>query len=386
MMKKLLFFLLIVAMLAVTVSCNSRGSDVPTGMMIASAAGADYDLFVPSTWTLNTAYGISGAYRDLSALSVVSANRYEITDEMQAQMTADGVTSAPDGETTADAAERARAESALRQARLEWFWTNQCLPALTGQAMNGEVTLDGEASGTTVLDKVNAVQYVCSARVNVGTGETQDVQSLRFLRVIAETRSAFYVVSFTGTEGMYELCESDLERILTEFRFLDEPYVPDDYAWKPASVKNVPAGMKIACSDEVAYRFFVPEDWEVDFDRAVFFAYRADDRTNVSVVPYMPDVVSLSVAEFFTMSHRMMEKTAGSDGYELIANEKTELGGVSATRYEFRYTVAGVEYRYCQVIAAYRSMMYTVTYTAAPEHYAEHLDEFEAILDAFTFR
>ena len=38
------------------------------------------------------------------------------------------------------------------------------------------------------------------------------------------------------------------------------------------------------------------------------------------------------------------------------------------------------------VIAAHGSMIYSVTYTALPEHFDAHLDEVDRIIDAFVFR
>ena len=60
-------------MLLSLVSCAaSEGEEVPANMQIASCAGADYRLYVPTSWVPNTSYGISGAYRDLSNQSTVS--------------------------------------------------------------------------------------------------------------------------------------------------------------------------------------------------------------------------------------------------------------------------------------------------------------------------
>lgn len=391
MWKKQILLLLAVAVLLGAASCKSREEDVPDGMKIASAAGADYFLFVPEIWNLNTAYGVSGAYRDLSELSVISVGRYEVTDDLQAQMTAAGIgaTAVPEGDET-----QAEAEERWLKARIGWFWENQCLPVLKGQAKDGAVTL-GESSSV-APGGVKGMQYLASAQVDLGDGEAENVQSLRFLRLIVErtapdTHTYFYVISFSATERMYEVCGSDLEAILTEFRFLDQPYVPDESAlWTPAKIdaEKIPAGMQIACTDEVAYRFFVPaEGWEVDRNQTVFYGYRTDDRTNVSVVPYMPTTDGMTPEAFFAMSEQGMKKTADPGGYARIGEaQSVELGGKPAMKYEFSYTVSGNSYRYCQVIAKNRGMIYTVTYTAKPEHYEEHWSEFEAILGAFSFR
>ena len=174
--------------------------------------------------------------------------------------------------------------------------------------------------------------------------------------------------------------------MLTEFRFSDEPYYPEDYAWKPAKDENVPDGMQVAYSKDVAYRFYVPDKWKINADHAVYAAYDPDDRTNVSVVPYLPETDGMSVAEFFTLCNNQLEKTAGIENYKLIGSKEVTLGGRKATDYEYTCTVSGAAYHFRQIIAVYKSMVYSVTYTAAEEHYAEHLDELEQIVSAFAFR
>lgn len=82
-----------------------------------------------------------------------------------------------------------------------------------------------------------------------------------------------------------------------------------------------------------------------------------------------------------------MQLTAGKDGYELISVQKdTVLGGRVAYTYEYTYTVGQETLRYRQVIATYKGMLYSVTYTSRPETFEDHLAEFDAILAAFTFR
>jgi hypothetical protein len=48
--------------------------------------------------------------------------------------------------------------------------------------------------------------------------------------------------------------------------------------------------------------------------------------------------------------------------------------------------VGGVDYHYRQIIAAYRGMIYCMTYTATEAAYGVHLAEFDAIVAAFAFR
>ena len=357
--KALALLLCMVILLSLASCVKDAPEDVPDGMKLATAAGADFRFYIPTSWNVNTAYGVSGGYFTMNKHSSVSMTKYAITEEMTAQM----------------------AEAAIEDtgaARIEWFWSSRCKTVLEAQSLGGSF---GEVEPKTedLLNKVNAWRFHCKGIVNG--------QELYYLQVVAEREGAFYVFSYVAEASIYSDLLSAVESMLDVFVFA-EPYVPDDYA-KDIDAKAVPpTGMKLASGNDVAYYFFVPESWTVNRDEAIYAAYLEEDRSSVSIVPYEPQVDGMSVAEFFTMCQDMMKETAGEGGYELLgySTEGVTLGGRQATVYEYRYTVGGVEYRYKQVIAAYRSMLYSLTYTALPEHYDAHLEDVNAIIGAFAFR
>ena len=357
--SKLTALLCCVALLVCCVSCaNTGGSDVPEGMKLASAAGADFRLYVPSVWNVNTAYGVSGAYYKLAQQSTVSMVKYAITETMETAMT--------------------EAEIANGGDRLDWFWETECKSAVEDMALGGSLNEITDGRENIVLDGVNAHKFHIKANVN---GET-----LHFVHVVAEKDTAFYVFTYTAEEALYAALLENVTRMLDEFIFA-EPYLPDDYIKDLDADVTPPTGMKLASNNDVAYRFFVPTDWEINRDEEIFSAYRADDRSSVSVVPYMPDVDSMSVAQYFELCEKSMQNFSGEDGYELIKTEKEiDLGGRVATAYTYRFTVGDTEYRYLQVVAAYKSMIYSLTYTALPEHFDTHLEDVQTMIDAFEFR
>ena len=336
-------------------SCAKKENDAPDGMMIASAAGADYYLYVPTTWNLNTFYGISGAYRNASSQSTVSVNRYS----------ADGFSAE---------------EGVNRNAA---WWEQTCLPLLNERDLNRQAMIYADDSHSTVFGGADAVYRHAS----VITGGKR----LHFVQVVAERGGYFYLFSLSVVEEpeeFYLSCRSDTEKMIEEFTFADEPYYPEKYAWKPAKV-TAPDGMQVASSDEVAYRFFVPSNWVVDRDVRIFSAYEPNDRTNVSVTAYMPPNDEMKIEEFFEEGKELMIETAGAEGYRLIEESNdgsVTLGDCPAARYEFTYVIDVNTYHYQQIIARYRGMFYTVTYTADEAHYTAHLDEWNAILQAFIFR
>ena len=354
--------LALLLLLAALGSCVKKENNAPDGMMIASAAGADYLLYVPTTWNLNTFYGVSGAYRDASERSNVSVNRFPAGDF-------------------------AAAEGEDRNAA---YWEQVCLPVIRERLLDGRAepfTADEEhADHPVVFGGKDAVYRHVSG--------LSDGVTLHFVQVVAERtvreneadKSYFYVLSFVATEAAYSRWATDVDAIIREFTFSDTTYLPEDEAWKPAKVK-APSGMKIASSNEVAYRLFVPEDWVVDREQRIFAAYEPNDRTNVSVVAYLPPESGLSVDDFFAMENELMQSTAGAEGFALLSqSEDGTLGQRPAKIFDFQYRIGANTYRYRQLIAIYKGMFYTLTYTSTEEHFAEHLDALEAVAAAFIFR
>lgn len=332
--------------------------------MIASCAGADYRLYVPTTWVSNTSYGVSGAYRNLSTQSTVSVNRYPITEELRAEMNGNAEETGWDADSMSD--------------RIQWFSAAYCEPPIRKRALDQELGTVPDDCVSTTLGGANARQYHYTALIN-GT-------TLHIRQVVAELDDVFYVFSFTATADMYELLSTDVDSMLEYFVFAD-PYIPPDYAKKLDGGKDAPEGMKSAFGEDVAYCLYVPQSWEIDMDQSVYSASVPTDKTSVSVVPYMPSTEQMSVQEYFDMSRELMIKMAGEDGFELISDtEKVELGGRQATVYEYRMRVGGTFYRYRQYIAAYKSMIYCLTYTAQEQTFDRHLDELDTIVSAFRFR
>lgn len=374
---RLLCLLLCLAVLTGLVSCVKLGEEdgTPEGMQIASAAGADFLLYVPTTWVLNTGIGISGAYRDLSRQSTVSMVKYPLTDAWRTALDA-LPTETDGGETDGAETEAAVAPSA----RLAWFFENECLRPVRENALDGKVTQDAETSGADMLDGTDAWRWCYSALVG-GT-------TYRYRQLVCEKRDAFYVFTFTATEEMYENYLSDVERILDAFRFTDEPYYPDEFAKTTDEGADAPDGMKPCFGDDVAYRFYVPTDWVIDPDSAIYAAFDPTDRSSVSVVPYSPTVEHLSVAEYWQMTVEQLEKTLGADALSVdeTKTHKEQLGSREATVWEYTLTIGGVTYRYRQYVAAYRSMMYSLTYTSTAERFDLHTAEVDRMVAAFSFR
>lgn len=371
-MYRIAWLCLCLALLLGMTSCVQIGSEdeeVPEGMQIASASGADFRLYVPTTWVVNVAYGVSGAYRDLTRQSTVSMTKYPITEAWSTALEA----------LTAESTENEGNGISAIAPRLRWFFENECLRPVRETALDHAVTLDEPNCGTDILDQTEAGRWCYSALVN---GKTY-----RYQQLVTEREGAFYVFTFTAESEMYEQYLGDVEKMLDAFCFA-EPYVPRDYSKHLDDGADAPSGMKPCFGADVAYRFYVPSDWEIDLDSPVYAAWFPGDRASVSVVPYMPNTEQMSVAEFFTMSHEQMVKLYGEGAMQVdeAKTHKEKLGEREATVYEYTCTIGGRVYRYRQYIAAYRSMLYSLTYTATPEAFDGHLDEVARMVAAFSFR
>ncbi len=369
MIKAAAMLLCLCTLLGFTACKQVQNGDAPEGMMLASAAGADFRLYVPTTWNLNTAYGVSGACYNLSTQSTVSVVKYPITEAMQGEL---------------DALCATVPAEQLGEARIDWFFTNQCKPILEAQSLGGSFS-EVQTKTAGLLDTANAWRYHYRGVVNQ--------KSLQFVQIVAERDAAFYVFAFTvedrndgkSESSLYQMLIGHVESMLEHFVFA-EPYEPDDYAKDLADDVAAPNGMRIASGDEVAYRFFVPADWIVDREQRIFAAYVASDLSSVSVVPY--GIESMNVEQFFDGCRAQMIATAGEDGYAQLAEPATmQIGGCDATVYTYRYRIGGRDFYYQQAVVYYKGMVYSITYTAASEAlFALHKGEVDAILAAFQFR
>ena len=172
-MKKTIALLLCALSLFSLSACGSDVS-VPTGMMLASGKIADYYLFVPGNWTVNSATGITSAYVSTSDRTNVSVTSYAL----------------PDKDTTArDYFEKHREE-------ISSVFTEMSEP---------------EVSDTT-LDETPAVQYVYSVK-SAGA-------DYKILQVYCVRGDSSYIFTFTATPEKYEEHLEKVGIILAEFRFM----------------------------------------------------------------------------------------------------------------------------------------------------------------------
>ena len=337
-MKKILCIALILISVLCLASCSI--SDAPEGMQSATVAGEPFILYVPKTYTVNTKSGISSAYMTFDAeynnAIIVTARYYT-----------------PEGDMTLDE------YVSMLDTTFSESGTEAELTALSSTVLAG---LDAKKLEYTLTE--NGKTYSVSQYIVKHKG---DMISL-----------AFYVATETP-----EMFTDGIEQILTYFTLADKAEVTGNNKVD----KNTPEGMKIASSDNLEYRFYVPTSWICDSDSGVSEAYYPEsDKTNVTVTSYSPNE-AMTLEEYYELVNANYENTLA--GYTVTnVTKDIKVAENDAIRLEFvakygerKYVVRQVMIYYPQV-----NLFYNITYTATAESAPLYADDFGAMIDAFTFR
>lgn len=149
---------------------------------------------------------------------------------------------------------------------------------------------------------------------------------------------------------------------------------------------DIPEGMQLASGDDVAYILYVPSTWNLNSSDGSNGAYYSqNDKSNVSVTSYYPDMDTLSVPEYFAKSEASYKNVYES--YTLISGEKEIVfGNKKGLKYEFKGDIDGVSYQFMQIISIHDNRFYILTYTSTADNYELHLDDVDRITENFVFR
>lgn len=342
--RKLLICLLVLCLCVPFISsCSKQKEEIPDGMQLANVEGDLFRLYVPTTWKVNSGSGIASAYYTTLQTSSLTVTRI-----------------ASDGKTV-----EAFYEACIADCK-ESF----------GDRFRVEATDVGTLGGE-------------EGKIWVFTAWTEEDVNYKVLQLAVPHDGAYYLLTFAADPEIYERCFDDVQNIVKNFRFA-EAYAPENAA-KVLSDATAPAGMKTASTDQVPYRFFVPESWTIDMTCANAAAYYSDsDRSNVSVTVYVPDTDVVKLDTYYTYCMEEYRKNLGDLTLISCTKEDVTMGGRVAQIWEFTATVGGETYHYLQAVTTYNSLFhsafYTVTYTATEENYAAHLSDVQAMIAAFTFR
>lgn len=335
MLKKITALLLaLLLLIPMAASCAKDEDETPEGMKSATLPGEPFCLYVPESWSLNTAGGISGACYNSAQKILVSARYYTPNDP----------------------------EMTLNQ------YVDLCSATYATTLRDYQVT----AREPALLGKENAQRLVYTMTDN-GTAMT------------CFQITTLYEGSFVSLHGycaseLYEARSEDYKAMIDEF-VLTAPSNPQG---EPLTDKNTPDGFQIASGKDLEYRLYVPTTWICDAESGASEAYYPESgRSNVAVATYSPSE-SISVGDYFLSCEK--EYAEKLPAYERLSEKSRTLAGRTAHTYTYRTTVDGRSFIIMQTLCAYNQNIYSVTYTALEENFELHKADAEAILNAFTFR
>ncbi len=346
--------------LSAFVAC-SGDSEVPDGYQYATCRGEYFRLFIPTQWRVNTESGVSGGY--IAGEDEVAVSMAEVVFQK-----AD-----PAAET--DSAETAPTDTAPvadMTATLADFVDAHIAEIATMKGYTSEKSFDATLGSYRAKD----ITYT------VTIGE----RTYRYRQVLTKVQGRFYVFSYSARADAFDKWLDIVDGILENVMFYAHPFEGSDDAKKIPAVDNVPAGMKLVSNNDVLYRFFVPENWIAEPGSAASLVYYSEeDRSNVSVIGYVPEAETYSVANYWADMEDDYKATL--NGYTQTAEPvEAKMGDRTATVYEYTYSVGGVTYKCRQAACVYSYMIVVMTYTALPENYDAHLEDVEAMQAAMTFR
>ncbi len=355
----LLLLLCAALVLVGTVGCSAPLEDdenPPAQMQNATIAGAPYRLFLPADWNLTVDAGVSGGYYSMNDAAKISAELYD---------NADGLSETE-------------------------FWSTVMQPQLK-DTFGGELEVEKDDPIKTTLGTVfNDVNYAVEAQAVRYSGILGHIV-YKGMAVIAPFGGQMLVLTYLAQEDVYETYLDGMEAAVLNFRWLGRPYEPSEPTHTVDPDAEAPAGMKLASNDDVAYRFYVPESWVLNTALPTSSAYVSEsDRSNVMVTVYMPEEDTLTAEQYWEMCLAELqgedEKESVIRNLEVLSDTEGELDGRPSHTYVYRGDVNGKTYRFSQTIAAYRGMVYTLTYTAQDTVFESHLDAVTQMIEAFDFR
>jgi len=163
------------------------------------------------------------------------------------------------------------------------------------------------------------------------------------------------------------------------------------------SKSEVPSGMKEASDPAVVdYHLYVPENWTVDMQTGAVSAYfSSSDPSSVNVMAWSVPNTDYKPEQWWEESLVDIEDVYSD--FKLESTAETTLDGVAAVEYTWSARIGDNAYRFMQVAAVRKSMVYVFTYgtlesyvnskgeTVSTDRFASHLEDVQRMLQEFVF-
>lgn len=387
--RPLAIFLAFCALAVTLVGC-AESSGAPDGYEYATCSGEYFRLFIPTGWQVNTESGVSGAY--------ITANTHVTMQEVDFDPAVMDTVEESIADTS-DAEESAAIEPVVEESVTEGWTTSE-----TTDRDDPMAPLSNELRAFAQYHegKISRMQNYAAKKAMPGTigmdpaypawDITYEAKvgeiAYRFRQLLTTVGGRYYVFTYSSTaDEAFDLWLDQIDGVIDEIVFETYPY-EGEHERKIPEDAHTPEGMQRVSTAEVIYRFYAPADWVVDNDNGHSMVYASEtDRSNVSVMSYMPGTAGITVEEYWKACLSEYRNTAAFERFEILSEDKEQkLGGAAAMVCEFTYSMGGVDYHCRQVLSGYRGMVYVMTYTATADLYETHLEEAITMQNELTFR
>ena len=176
-MKKIALVLLSLLMIVTLFSCKKDKSDAPDGMFYEANDAVDYQIFFPEGWSIDRNDGMVSAHVSDSDSSNVSVTAFALPREY----------------TTLD--------DYLDKEYLDYFSKN--------------------FSDMNVIEEFSEIEFAGNDARRLVFSATVGGNSYQFMQIVTLHYDGYlYILTYTSTPGAYNSHMEDVEKIISEFKFL----------------------------------------------------------------------------------------------------------------------------------------------------------------------
>ena len=386
--------LLLALLVGSLMACSDQ--QVPTGMQDVTCDGEEFSLYVPLSWTSNSRSGVSGAFYTTSDHSEQGADLASHAKywTISAQKSADG------------AADLDAYWEKLSTYYAQTYTEFTVIPYKAATADKAEQTyrqtslkVEGDQAAmcaARVYEFTVKVKEFAPTKEQTAQGEMTFVR--KYCQVIARAKdgSGYFVLTYSAREEDYATFIESFIHELSEGTVVGEFVIRSQKSEttqpKVFEDPNTQDHMVPASTNEMPYRFYVPGSWRVEPTTEYPAAHAPSGSANVTVTIYVPSNEQLSV-DMYWEGYCLPEYEAVFDTLSVSEQiAEATIGVEKATKnaktYTFEASVGGNTYRYRQTVIVHSSLIYCITYTALAEDgsFEQYQDDYQAMLDSFTFR
>lgn len=147
---------------------------------------------------------------------------------------------------------------------------------------------------------------------------------------------------------------------------------------------DTPKGMVLASNEIVDYYLYVPDSWTIDLAAGAVSAYYSEsDPSSVSMMAWNIEDSETTLDSWW--ENNLKDFNLVFTNFNLESESNTVLDGVAAKQYVYTASLGENNYKFTQIAAMRKSMIYLFTYTSTAENYDSHAEDITKITENFKF-